>query len=145
MEQRNGRIDRKLQRADEVRCHYFFYKQRPEDRVLVALVNKTETIQKELGSLSPVLERRLERLLGGGSPGPGGAASKGDRGGRGRVRREGHGRGGAGGGPGGQGQSPGSARPAPRDAEGVRDASAWRSARSGTPSPAPSSFWVPIL
>jgi superfamily II DNA or RNA helicase len=66
MEQRNGRIDRKLQRAAEVRCHYFFHRQRPEDRVLQALVRKTETIQKELGSLSPVLDRRLERLIGGG-------------------------------------------------------------------------------
>jgi hypothetical protein len=40
------------------------YPQRPEDRVLQALVRKTETIENELGSLSPVLERRLERLLG---------------------------------------------------------------------------------
>jgi superfamily II DNA or RNA helicase len=66
MEQRNGRIDRKLQRADEVRCHYFFFKQRPEDHVLAALVRKTETIQRELGSLTPVVDRRLEKLLEGG-------------------------------------------------------------------------------
>jgi ERCC4-related helicase len=64
MEQRNGRIDRVLQRAEEVRCHYFFFKQRPEDRVLRALVKKTDTIEKELGSLSPVLDRRLQKLLG---------------------------------------------------------------------------------
>jgi len=60
MEQRNGRIDRKLQRAPEVRCYYFVYKQRPEDRVLQVLVRKTETIQRELGSLSPVIEKRLK-------------------------------------------------------------------------------------
>ncbi len=66
MEQRNGRIDRKLQRAAEVRCHYFVFQQRPEDRVLQILVKKTETIQKELGSLSPVLERRLSDLLSSG-------------------------------------------------------------------------------
>ncbi|MEQ1885183.1 MAG: DISARM system SNF2-like helicase DrmD [Bryobacteraceae bacterium] len=66
MEQRNGRIDRKLQRSPEVRCHYFVYQQRPEDRVLQVLVKKTETIQKELGSLSPVLERRLSDLLSSG-------------------------------------------------------------------------------
>jgi SNF2 family DNA or RNA helicase len=36
MEQRNGRIDRKLQPSPEVRCHYFVYKQRPEDRILRA-------------------------------------------------------------------------------------------------------------
>ncbi len=63
LEQRNGRIDRKLQRAPEVRCHYFVFRQRPEDRVLETLVAKTERITKELGSLSPVLDRKLEKLL----------------------------------------------------------------------------------
>jgi hypothetical protein len=64
LEQRNGRIDRKLQREVVVRCHYFVYTQRPEDRVLKALVEKTKTIRKQLGSLAPVLERRLEERLG---------------------------------------------------------------------------------
>ena len=59
MEQRNGRIDRKLQREKEVRCYYFVFTQRPEDRVLRALAKKTETIQLELGSLSPVLASKL--------------------------------------------------------------------------------------
>ena len=59
MEQRNGRIDRKLQPNAEVFCHYFVYTQRPEDRVLRALVRKTETIRLELGSLSEVIEKRL--------------------------------------------------------------------------------------
>ena len=63
MEQRNGRIDRKLQREKQVRCHYFVYAQRPEDRVLRALVEKTRRIQEELGSLAPVLERRLSQHL----------------------------------------------------------------------------------
>ncbi len=63
MEQRNGRIDRKLQPNDEVFCHYFVYLQRPEDRVLQVLVSKTETIRKELGSLAQVVEDRLERTL----------------------------------------------------------------------------------
>ncbi len=63
MEQRNGRIDRKLQRAKEVCCYYFVLPQRVEDRVLDVLVNKTKTIQKELGSLSPVVEKNLSRLL----------------------------------------------------------------------------------
>ena len=66
MEQRNGRIDRKLQRQPEVRCYYFVYTQRPEDEVIRTLVRKTETIQKELGSLSPVLEKRIEDILAGG-------------------------------------------------------------------------------
>jgi hypothetical protein len=66
LEQRNGRIDRKLQRSPEVRCHYFFYAQRPEDRVLRALVKKTKVIREQLGSLAPVLERRLEEHLASG-------------------------------------------------------------------------------
>jgi hypothetical protein len=63
MEQRNGRIDRTLQPSDVVRCHYFVYTQRPEDRVLEALVKKTAVIQEQLGSLADVLEKRLARAL----------------------------------------------------------------------------------
>lgn len=63
LEQRNGRIDRKLQPSPEVFCHYFVYLQRPEDRVLQALVRKTDTIRKELGSLAQVLEHRLSDTL----------------------------------------------------------------------------------
>jgi superfamily II DNA or RNA helicase len=63
LEQRNGRIDRKLQPAPEVFCRYFVYRQRPEDRVLQALVRKTKTIREELGSLSQVLESRLAESL----------------------------------------------------------------------------------
>ena len=66
MEQRNGRIDRKLQRAAEVRCYYYVLPQRAEDRVLEVLVGKTARIHEELGSLSPVVERRLGRMLEGG-------------------------------------------------------------------------------
>jgi hypothetical protein len=63
MEQRNGRIDRTLQPADEVRCHYFVYAQRAEDPVLDALVLKTETVQRELGSVGAVLMDEMERVL----------------------------------------------------------------------------------
>jgi superfamily II DNA or RNA helicase len=63
LEQRNGRIDRKLQPSPEVFCHYFVYEQRPEDAVLKALVRKTDTIRKELGSLAQVLEHRLSDTL----------------------------------------------------------------------------------
>jgi hypothetical protein len=66
MEQRNGRIDRKLQRAPVVTCRYFVLPQRPEDRVLDALVRKTATIKEQLGSLSPVIVRDLEGLLAAG-------------------------------------------------------------------------------
>ncbi|MCK4412564.1 MAG: DISARM system SNF2-like helicase DrmD [Candidatus Eisenbacteria sp.] len=63
IEQRNGRIDRKLQPADEVRCHYFVLPQRVEDHVLEVLVRKTERIREELGSLSKVLDDQIERRL----------------------------------------------------------------------------------
>jgi Helicase conserved C-terminal domain/SNF2-related domain len=63
MEQRNGRIDRKLQRENLVRCHYFVLPQRSEDRVLDVLVQKTATIHQELGSLSPVIEKNIFKLL----------------------------------------------------------------------------------
>lgn len=63
MEQRNGRIDRKLQREAQVRCYYFVLPQRSEDRVLDVLVQKTARIQKELGSLSPVVEKNISKLL----------------------------------------------------------------------------------
>src|SRR5438270_6724586 len=63
---RNGRIDRKLQPNDEVFCHYFVYRQRPEDRVLAVLVRKTETIRQELGSLAEVIDARLAEALRGG-------------------------------------------------------------------------------
>ncbi|WP_437202061.1 DISARM system SNF2-like helicase DrmD [Planctomicrobium sp. SH664] len=63
MEQRNGRIDRKLQAQPEVFCHYFMYRQRPEDRILQVLVRKTERIREELGSLSQVIDARLTKSL----------------------------------------------------------------------------------
>jgi SNF2 family DNA or RNA helicase len=50
LEQRNGRIDRKLQPSKVVNCRYFFYDQREEDRVLDALVRKTEVIRRQLGA-----------------------------------------------------------------------------------------------
>lgn len=66
LEQRNGRIDRKLQPAPAVFCRYFVYKQRPEDRVLRVLVKKTDLIREELGSLNPVLSERIAKSLEGG-------------------------------------------------------------------------------
>lgn len=63
MEQRNGRIDRALQPQREVRCHYFVYDERPEDRVLDKVVAKTEIISRELGSLGDVVSERISRAL----------------------------------------------------------------------------------
>jgi len=66
LEQRNGRIDRKLQQAPQVWCHYFLLEDRPEDRVMEVLVQKTEVIRKELGSLSPLVQRQVDEALEGG-------------------------------------------------------------------------------
>jgi hypothetical protein len=63
LEQRNGRIDRTLQQADEVRCHYFVYEQRSEDRVLETLFRKIQTVQAELGSMGAVLLDEMEVTL----------------------------------------------------------------------------------
>ncbi|HOU94713.1 MAG TPA: helicase-related protein, partial [Polyangiaceae bacterium] len=66
MEQRNGRIDRTGQPASEVRCHYFVYPDRAEDRILRTVVRKIATVQRELGSLGTVLLEQVEGLLEGG-------------------------------------------------------------------------------
>jgi hypothetical protein len=57
LEQRNGRIDRKLQPASEVFCCYFVYARREEDIVLAALVRKTETIRTHASSKTDRGER----------------------------------------------------------------------------------------
>jgi superfamily II DNA or RNA helicase len=63
MEQRNGRIDRTLQSAAEVRCHYFVYADRSEDLVLDKLARKVDTIQRELGSIGAVIMDRIQSKL----------------------------------------------------------------------------------
>ena len=60
LEQRNGRLDRKLQKSDDVYCHYFVLPQRAEHHVLDVLMQKTRKIHEQLGSLSPVIERRID-------------------------------------------------------------------------------------
>lgn len=64
LDQRNGRIDRKLQPTNEVFCRYFVFSQRPEDRVLQVLVEKLERIREELGSAARVIEGHAVRAIG---------------------------------------------------------------------------------
>jgi SNF2 family DNA or RNA helicase len=67
LEQRNGRIDRKLQPAKQVFCRYFRYDQREADIVLEAVVRKTEIIRNQLGSAGQVIEKKItSRLAEGG-------------------------------------------------------------------------------
>lgn len=63
LEQRNGRIDRKLQPSPEVWCRYFVYAQREEDIVLRALVEKTERIRDQLGSAGQIIATRITDRL----------------------------------------------------------------------------------
>ena len=63
IEQRNGRIDRTMQPAKEVRCHYFVYRDRTEDIVIKKLVEKVDVIQRELGSISSVLFERFSDVM----------------------------------------------------------------------------------
>lgn len=63
LEQRNGRIDRRLQPMPEVFCRYFIYEQRSGDRILDALVRKTERINQELGEVGPVISQTIEDNL----------------------------------------------------------------------------------
>ncbi|MCF8879658.1 SNF2-related protein [Hyphobacterium sp. SN044] len=63
LEQRNGRIDRRFQPMPEVFCRYFIYENRQSDRILDALVKKTERINRELGEVGPVIAETLEKRL----------------------------------------------------------------------------------
>ena len=63
LEQRNGRIDRKLQPAEVVHCRYFLYENREEDTILRRIVEKTETIYRELGGFSTVVDKDLIQAL----------------------------------------------------------------------------------
>ncbi|WP_420430983.1 helicase-related protein [Hyphobacterium sp.] len=63
LEQRNGRIDRRLQPMPEVHCRYFVYENRESDRILDALVRKTERINRELGEIGPVIAETLQKRL----------------------------------------------------------------------------------
>ena len=63
LEQRNGRIDRKLQPSKEVYCRYFLYDHREEDTILQRLVEKTEVIYRQLGGFPTVLDKEIVENL----------------------------------------------------------------------------------
>lgn len=64
IEQRNGRIDRKLQKSPKVYCRHFVYTARPFDRVLEVVAERTKIIRSELGVVPPVLDETFLRILG---------------------------------------------------------------------------------
>lgn len=55
LEQRNGRIDRHGQEADEVRIHHFVYRNQEDSEFLKRIVDKVETIRADLGSVGAII------------------------------------------------------------------------------------------
>ncbi|MBX6422938.1 DISARM system SNF2-like helicase DrmD [Thermosulfurimonas sp. F29] len=65
LEQRNGRIDRHGQKAEEVRIFHFVYQDHKDSEFLSTIVHKVEKMREDLGSVAAVLEEKLhERMLG---------------------------------------------------------------------------------
>ncbi|TKB08840.1 DISARM system SNF2-like helicase DrmD [Desulforhopalus sp. IMCC35007] len=61
LEQRNGRIDRHGQNADEVRVHHFVFKNQEDSEFLKHIVDKVETIRHDLGSVGALIADNVRR------------------------------------------------------------------------------------
>ncbi len=61
LEQRNGRVDRHGQKADEVRIHHFVYKNQEDSEFLKLIVDKVETIRNDLGSVGAIIADNVRR------------------------------------------------------------------------------------
>lgn len=61
LEQRNGRIDRHGQKADEVRVHHFVYKNQEDSEFLKHIVDKVETIRSDLGSVGALIADNVRK------------------------------------------------------------------------------------
>jgi ERCC4-related helicase/polyhydroxyalkanoate synthesis regulator phasin len=55
LEQRNGRVDRHGQKADEVRIHHFVYKNQEDSEFIKHIVDKVEVIRSDLGSVGALI------------------------------------------------------------------------------------------
>jgi SNF2 family DNA or RNA helicase len=65
LEQRNGRIDRHGQTADEVRVHHFVFRNNEDSEFLTRIIEKVETIRADLGSVgSLIAESARQHALG---------------------------------------------------------------------------------
>ncbi|MBW2704449.1 MAG: hypothetical protein JRF33_26835 [Deltaproteobacteria bacterium] len=65
MEQRNGRIDRHGQKADEVFCRHFVFANWEDQRFLNVVVDKVRTQRADLGSVGDVIAAQVEEALRG--------------------------------------------------------------------------------
>lgn len=61
LEQRNGRIDRHGQKADEVRIHHFVYKNQEDSEFLKHIVDKVEIIRSDLGSVGALIADNVRK------------------------------------------------------------------------------------
>lgn len=61
LEQRNGRIDRHGQKADEVRIHHFVYKNQEDSEFLKHIVDKVEAIRSDLGSVGALIADNVRK------------------------------------------------------------------------------------
>ena len=65
MEQRNGRIDRHGQKADEVFCWHFAFEGWEDQHFLDVVVDKVRTQRADLGSVGDVIAAQVEKALRG--------------------------------------------------------------------------------
>ncbi|MBN1947328.1 MAG: SWF/SNF helicase family protein, partial [Bradymonadales bacterium] len=65
MEQRNGRVDRHGQKAQDVFCHHFVYQGWEDQQFLDVVVDKVRTQRADLGSVGDVIAAQVEQALRG--------------------------------------------------------------------------------
>jgi hypothetical protein len=63
MEQRNGRVDRHGQRAQEVFCYHFVYRDHEDSHFLQTVVDKVQTMRADLGSVGEVIAAQVEQAM----------------------------------------------------------------------------------
>jgi ERCC4-related helicase len=61
LEQRNGRIDRHGQTADEVRIHHFVFRNHEDSEFLKRIVEKVEAIRTDLGSVGALIAENVRQ------------------------------------------------------------------------------------
>ena len=63
MEQRNGRIDRHGQPAEEVFCHHFVFAGREDSEFLQTVVNKVQVMRDDLRAVGEVIAAQVEEAM----------------------------------------------------------------------------------
>lgn len=63
MEQRNGRIDRHGQKAEEVGIFHFLYNNQEDSRFLEILIEKVRTMREDMGAIGDIVEKSIEKAM----------------------------------------------------------------------------------